>query len=121
MSKTDSEGNVFQLGLASNNQYGYVGVFTKNDVSVEDGDVELAILVNDRLYTGEGTGLTNLEDGYVGGYVLSDNPQFAQDIMDGDTLTAFPNSGNKYIVNLEGSKRALKTARKCNSVKGYAN
>ena len=78
----DDAENVVQMGLTEDRGVGYVGVFTKADTDIKRGETqEVAILIGDNIYLGEATGMKgNITKGYSGGYVLSDNPQFADDL-----------------------------------------
>lgn len=113
ISRSGENGGLIQMGLTKEEDYGYVGIFSKN-LDVEEGIKEIAILVNDNVYVGHSKGVThNLEGGYKGGYVLGQGKEFRMDLEKGEELIAFPDSPYVYIVNLKGSSNAIYEARKC--------
>jgi len=112
ISRTDDAGGAIQMGLTKDQNYGYLGAFVK-DFDVEEGDKEVAILVNGNLYVGTSTGTNDLSGNYKGGYVLVDNKNFVKDIEASDELIAYPDAPYQVILKLEGAKTALYEARKC--------
>lgn len=111
----DSE-NVVQMGLTEDRGVGYVGVFTKAKTDIKRGEKEaVAILLGDNIYVGEATGMKgNITKGYSGGYVLSDDPQFAEDIAKKEVMIVFPEKEFAFTVDLTGTFKAMEMARKCN-------
>ncbi|WP_170463953.1 hypothetical protein [Ruegeria arenilitoris] len=111
----DSE-NVVQMGLTEDRGVGYVGVFTKAETDIKRGEKEaVAILLGENLYVGEATGMRgNITKGYSGGYVLSDDPQFADDIAKQKVMVVFPEKDFGFTVDLTGTYKAMEMARKCN-------
>ncbi|WP_170480262.1 hypothetical protein [Ruegeria arenilitoris] len=111
----DSE-NVVQMGLTEDRGVGYVGVFTKAETDIKRGETEaVAILLGENIYVGEATGMKgNITKGYSGGYVLSDDPQFADDIARQKVMIVFPEKEFAFSVDLTGTYKAMEMARKCN-------
>lgn len=112
----DIAGNVVQMGLTSDHKLGYVGVFTPVDVGLTDGgDKAITIEVNGNTYSGEvKTREHGLAEGYQGGYFLTDNPQFVEDMMAGTEMVAFANdTGNGVVIDLTGSHTAIEAASTC--------
>ena len=112
----DSVENVVQMGLTEDRSVGYVGIFTKGETDIKAGETsEIAILIGDNIYVGEATGMRgNITKGYSGGYVLSDSPQFAEDIAQQYEMLVFPETEYSFIVDLSGTKKAMEMARACN-------
>jgi len=113
----DSAENVVQMGLTQDRSVGYLGVFTKAETTVKAGETEaVAILIGDNMYLGEATGMRgNITEGYSGGYVLSDSPEFVKDIEQQYTMTVFPEKEYAFVVDLAGTKKAIALARECNA------
>lgn len=113
----DVNENVVQMGLTKDRGIGYLGVFTKGETSVTRGEKnEIIILIGDNLYAGEATGMRgNITKGYSGGYILSDDPQFATDIAQQYEMVVFPQTEDAFIIDLSGTKKALEMARECNT------
>lgn len=113
----DDAENVVQMGLTEDRGVGYVGVFTKAKTSIKRGEKEaVAILLGDNLYLGEATGMKgNITKGYSGGYVLSDDPQFAEDIAKKQVMIVFPEKEFAFTVDLTGTYKAMEMARECNA------
>ncbi|MEM1076710.1 MAG: hypothetical protein AAGI36_19805, partial [Pseudomonadota bacterium] len=105
-----------QMGLTEDRGVGYLGVFTKGETDIKKGDTEaVVILIGENMYVGEATGMRgNITKGYSGGYVLSDSPQFAEDLAQQYTMTVFPEKEFAFIVDLAGTKKAIALARECN-------
>ncbi|WP_068113372.1 hypothetical protein [Tropicimonas marinistellae] len=112
--KMDENANVIQMGLTKDHEFGYLGVFTKN-VDLEGRKEPIVISLGDNLYSGESRQKTkNLADGYMGGYVLTNNPNFVEDIMKQYEMVVFPEDTYAWIVSLDGTMKAIEAARKCN-------
>lgn len=112
----DDNENVVQMGLTEDRGVGYVGVFTKAKTDIKRGEKEaVAILLGDNIYVGEATGMKgNITKGYSGGYVLSDDPQFADDLARKEVMIVFPEKEFAFTVDLTGTYKAMEMARKCN-------
>lgn len=112
----DDAANVVQMGLTEDRSVGYVGVFTKAKTDIKRGDKEaVAILLGDNLYVGEATGMKgNITKGYSGGYVVSDDPQFADDLAKQKVMAVFPEKSFGFTVDLTGTYKAMEMARECN-------
>ena len=113
----DANENVVQMGLTEDRGVGYLGVFTKGETSIQRGETnDILILIGENLYVGEVTGMRgNITKGYSGGYVLSDDPQFATDIAQQYEMVVFPDSEFAIVIDLTGTKKALEMARTCNA------
>ncbi|HEY9039561.1 MAG TPA: hypothetical protein VIN05_11560 [Roseovarius sp.] len=106
-------GAIVQFGFAEDETAGYLGLFSQQAPDVPPTQ-EIAVLVNDNLYVGEATGMgPSIEDGYAGGYILVNNPEFVKDIEIGKELIAFPETPDAYIVDMSGASNALYEVRKC--------
>ena len=114
--KVDDAENVVQMGLTTDRSAAYVGVFTKGKTDIKKGDKEAVIIgIDDHLYVGEATAMRgNITKGYSGGYVLSDDPQFVEDIARKYVMTVFPEKAYGFAINLEGTYKAIEMARDCN-------
>ncbi len=112
----DDAENVVQMGLTEDRSVGYLGVFTKGETTVKKGETEsVAILIGENLYVGEVMGMRgNITKGYSGGYVVSDDPQFANDIAQQYVMTVFPEKEYAFTIDLAGTKKAMELARECN-------
>ena len=113
----DALENVVQMGLTEDRGVGYVGIFTKADIDLKkDEKRAVAISLGENLYTGQVVGMSgNITKGYKGGYVLSDDPQFANDIAQQYEMVVFPDSSFTFVVDLTGTKKAIEMARECNT------
>lgn len=115
--KSDDVGNVVQMGLTTDRSVAYVGVFTKAKTKIKKGDKEAVVIaIGPDLYVGESTGMRgNITKGYSGGYVLSDDPQFIEDIARQYTMSVFPETEYGFVVDLTGTLKAIEMAGKCNA------
>jgi len=114
--KTDNFGNVVQMGLTKDRSIGYVGVFTSAKTEIKKGKSKAVLISLDgNLYAGEATGMRgNITKGYTGGYVLSDDPQFLDDLARKYTMVVFPEQAYTFSVNLAGTYKAIDLAKTCN-------
>lgn len=114
--KSDDAENVVQMGLTTDRSVAYVGVFTKAKTGIKSGEKEAVLIdIDGNLYVGEATGMRgNITKGYSGGYVLSDDPQFIEDIARKYVMTVWPEKEYTFSVNLEGTFKAIEMARECN-------
>ncbi|WP_113911388.1 hypothetical protein [Roseovarius dicentrarchi] len=106
-------GAIVQFGFVEDESAGYLGLFSQRAPEVE-ATQEIAVLANGNLYVGEATGMgPSIEDGYEGGYILVNNPEFVKDIEIGQELVAFPDMPHSYVVDMTGAKNAVYEVRKC--------
>ncbi|MBL4769033.1 MAG: hypothetical protein JKY94_15200 [Rhodobacteraceae bacterium] len=112
----DAAENVVQMGLTADRGVAYVGVFVKGKTKIKKGAKEAVVISLDgTLYFGEATGMRgNITKGYSGGYVLSDDPQFVDDIARKYVMTVFPEKDYAFQVDLKGTYKAIEMARECN-------
>ena len=112
--RIDDAGNVVQMGLTQDHDFGYVGVFTQADLGFDSGKEKVILSLDGNLYEGEIQRKTkNLSDGYKGGYVLSQNAQFIEDLQKKYEMTVNPEHQNSFTVSLAGSLKAIEAARDC--------
>ena len=112
--RVDENGNVVQMGLTSTAEFGYLGVFTKADVKPKKGTIHLSL--DGKEYFGEAKAKKrHLANGYKGGYILANNPNFVEDIMKKYVMTVYPEDANTFDVSLDGTFKAIEAARKCNA------
>lgn len=118
--KIDDAENVVQMGLTADKQYGYLGVFSKGDTGVKKGKKsEIFIDIEGNLYSSEATGMKgNISEGYSGGYILANNPQFVEDIRKKHYMIVFPEKPGAFKVDLTGTYKAIEEARACNDAQG---
>lgn len=110
--RSDEKGNVVQMGLTADRQFGYLGVFTQADIKIKDNKVYL--LLDEQPYVAEATAKRKkLADGYKGGYILANNPQFVEDIMKRYTMIVMPEDEYAFVVSLDGTMKAIEAARAC--------
>ena len=115
--RVDAAGNVVQMGLTSCHEFGYLGVFTKADVKPKNNTVHLSL--DGKQYYGDADAQKKrLADGYKGGYILANNPDFVTDVMKKYVMTVYPEDANTFDVSLDGTFKAIEAARKCNEEQG---
>ncbi|MDO5756350.1 MAG: hypothetical protein Q4P24_02380 [Rhodobacterales bacterium] len=108
-------GAIVQFGFASDEKAGYLGLFSQRSPDMP-ATQEIAVLANGNLYVGEAIGVGSTPmDGYEGGYIVVNNPEFAKDIEAGKELVAFPEMAYTFIVDMRGAKTAMYEVRKCTS------
>ena len=118
--RVDEAGNIVQMGLTKGREFGYLGVFTKADIGIKKGKKEkIYIDIDGTLYWSESTGMKgNITEGYSGGYILANNPQFISDVANKYSMVVFPKKKGAFVVDLAGTKKAIEAARECTSEQG---
>lgn len=115
--RVDENENVVQMGLTSDKEFGYVGVFTKADLDFSDNKVHLRL--DEKAYVGDSTEApSNLARDYKGGYMLANNPNFVEDLKKRYVMTVMPEDKNTFDVSLDGTFKAIDKARECNDAVG---
>ncbi len=114
--RVDENANVVQMGLTADHEMGYLGVFTKNDIGLKGKKEEIILSLDGNLYSAEAHKKTkHLAEGYTGGYILANNPQFVDDVMKKHEMIVFPEKEFAFGVNLDGTFKAIEAARECNT------
>ncbi|NIZ61585.1 hypothetical protein DL239_11420 [Sedimentitalea sp. CY04] len=114
--RVDAEANVVQMGLTSDHKLGYLGVFSKTADLGNGGKEDIFVDLDGVMYTSQATKMRkNLTDGYAGGYILANNPQFIEDLAKKYTMTVFPEEEQSFVVDLAGTYKAMEMARACNA------
>jgi len=119
--RIDESSNVVQMGLTKKDHgLGYLGVFTKADLGIKKGDkAEIFVDIDGTLYSSTSTSMKgNITEGYSGGYILANNPQFTSDLAKKYTMTVFPETMGAFTVDLKGTYKAMEMGRKCNAEQG---
>lgn len=107
------QGAIVQFGFTKSEKVGYLGLFSQAASDTADKQ-EIAVLANGNIYVGEAMGVgVSLKDGYDGGYILINNPDFVSDIEQSQELVAFPETQQSYIVDMSGAKNAVYEVREC--------
>lgn len=109
--------NVVQMGLTTDHALGYVGVFTTNETDIVNGEIqELQIIIGDNYYKGESKSKKgNLSNNFAGGYFLAErNSQLVEDLAKQYTMTVFPGKEYAFIINLDGTLKAMAAGKECN-------
>lgn len=113
--RVDDAGNVLQMGLTADHAIGYIGVFTKADIGLSDDKEKLLVAIDGNIYFGEAQQKSkHLADGYTGGYVVSNDANFITDVMKKYEMVVMPEHEGAFIINLDGTYKAIEESRKCN-------
>ena len=104
-----------QMGVTANQDVGYIGVFTKEDIGLQNGTKsKVFISIDGRHYGGEATSTSGeLTRGYSGGYILSGDPNLKRDLAKRYKMTVFPETKAAFVVDLNGTYKAMEAGRKC--------
>ena len=112
--RVDDRENVVQMGLTEIKSVGYIGVFTKSDIDLESGVDPVVVAFDDAIYYGQAQTMTrHLPDGYKGGYVLTDDPDFVERVRRKYEMVVWPDKDFALIIGLDGSLKAIDAAREC--------
>jgi hypothetical protein len=104
-----------QMGVTANQDVGYLGVFTKVDIGLQNGtQSEIFVSIAGHLYSGVATTTSGqLAGGYSGGYILTDDPNFKRDVAKQYEMIVFPQTKGTFVVDLKGTYKAMAMGRKC--------
>ncbi|NOD34870.1 MULTISPECIES: hypothetical protein [unclassified Ruegeria] len=114
--RVDENNNVVQMGLTKDQEMGYLGVFTQNNIGLKGKKEKIFLSLDGNVYEAEARKKTkHLAEGYTGGYILANNAQFVDDVMKKYEMTVFPEKEFAFTVSLDGTLKAIEAARTCNS------
>jgi hypothetical protein len=104
-----------QMGVTANQDVGYLGVFSKLDIGLQNGtSSEVFVSMGGHLYGGVATSTHGeLKGGYSGGYILTDSPEFKRDLAKKYEMIVFPETKGTFVVDLKGTYKAMAMGRKC--------
>ena len=104
-----------QMGVTANQEVGYLGVFTKADIGLQNGNTsDIFVSIDGQLFKGVATSTSGeLKAGYSGGYILTDDPKFKRAVAKRYEMTVFPETKGAFIVDLKGTFKAMAAGRKC--------
>ena len=104
-----------QMGVTANEEVGYLGVFTKEDIGLKNGNTsDIFVSIDGQLFKGVATSTSGeLKGGYSGGYILTDDPKFKRAVAKRYEMTVFPETKGTFVVDLKGTFRAMAAGRKC--------
>jgi hypothetical protein len=104
-----------QMGVTANREVGYLGVFTKVDIGLQNGTKsEVFVSIGKHVYGGVATSTHGeLKGGYSGGYILTDSPDFKRDVAKKYEMIVFPETKGAFVVDLKGTYKAMAMGRKC--------
>ena len=113
---SNDENGAVQMGVTEDSvAVGYLGVFTHHDIGLKDGTKsKIFVSIDGNIYSGVSTSVSShLKDGYSGGYILTDNPEFKRDIAKKYKMIVFPETAGALVVDLKGTYKAMAMAREC--------
>ncbi len=105
-----------QMGVTPNQkEIGYLGVFTKADIGLKNGNkTDIFVALDRNLYRGVATSTNGeLKGGLSGGYILTDDPKFKRDVAKKYEMTVFPETKGTFVVDLKGTFKAMAAGKKC--------
>ncbi|RWO29515.1 hypothetical protein [Mesorhizobium sp.] len=104
-----------QMGVTANQEVGYLGVFTKEDIGLQNGKTsDIFVSIDGQLFKGVATSTSGeLKGGYSGGYILTDDPKFKRAVAKRYKMTVFPETKGAFVVDLKGTYKAMAMGRKC--------
>src|SRR4029079_3305321 len=105
-----------QMGVTANNEeVGYLGVFTKEDIGLQNGtQSQVFVSIGGHLYGGLATSTKGeLKGGYSGGYIMTDDPKFKRDVAKKYEMIVFPETKGAFVVDLKGTYKSMAVGRKC--------
>lgn len=104
-----------QMGVTSDPNIGYLGVFTKEKIGIKNGkESGIFVSIGGTLYGGVATGLKgDVQGGYQGGYILTDSADFKTAVAKQYEMIVFPQTKGAFTVDLTGTYKAMQMGREC--------
>ncbi len=110
--RTDAEGRQLQIGVDAVAGRDFVALFVPQTGEAPPPETRpIVIEIDGDLFYGEAE--TGAKDGYQGGYVFFDNPKFAADLAQKQTLSYALADGNPGQVDLTGTHDAIQAMLRC--------
>ena len=111
MEQTQESGVQVQFGINGRRELGYVALFAQEDLGLPDGETRIANFnIDGALFEGEGQ--TVVTDGFEGGFLYFNNPNFINDI-NGQEMVITTEAGTEVTVDLTGTKAAGEAVLAC--------
>ena len=105
MEQTQDSGIQVQFGINGKRELGYVALFAREDLGLPDGETRISNFnIDGALFEGEGQ--TVVTDGFEGGFLYFNNPNFINDIINGQEMVITTEAGTEVTVDLTGTKAA---------------
>ena len=117
MERTMDDGYLVRLGKEkAGAPFGYIGVYTQNpDVNIYGGVAGDVVLdIDGQRFTGTAVGDLDFREGYRGGYLKANNPQFGEALARKYVLTLNPDE-NPIKISLDGTLKAMAATELCDS------
>lgn len=100
------------LGEGDNEQFGFLAVYSSEAVEIGDGEErEVKFDIDGNMFSGNAVGA--VREGFAGGYVVANNPNFGADLAMKQTLTINPGMENAVEIGLGGTNAAMEATRAC--------
>ncbi|MDV7142137.1 hypothetical protein R3X27_05520 [Tropicimonas sp. TH_r6] len=102
-----------RLGAGEDEQFGFLAVYTTDlGPQVVDGELKDVVLeVDGESFVYSRTGV--VREGYVGGYVVSNDVIFGQSFSDKHTMLINPGHPGSVAIDLTGTMKAMDATRAC--------
>lgn len=109
------DNNVIQMGMTRDGNFGYIGLFSQNAAALGDGEIRPVVIeLGENVYYGSVVGVAGqLRGGYAGGYVVTPDVAFFEDVARQFEMTIRVAALEPIVVSLSGTLDALETAREC--------
>jgi hypothetical protein len=103
------------LGEGEGASFGFLAVYTTNEAAeIEDGEIwPIVMEIDGDLFGGEAMGV--VREDVRGGYVVSRDIGFGDDLANGQTLNIVTPAGAVVEIDLTGTKAAMQAVRDCQS------
>jgi len=112
----NNNGNVVQMGIRdAGDTVGFIGVFNKGESVLSKGEKRemLVELDGDPFTIIAHSSEDRVSDGYTGGYMFANNPDFIRDISEKNVMKVHTSDSTSFEIDLTGTKKALEMAREC--------
>lgn len=114
MQQPQENGMLVQFGLNGKRELGYVALFAAADLGMEKGATQITNLsIDSDQFAGES--VQQVSGDYQGGYMYFNNPNFLNDIINGQKMVITTQDGGQINVDLTGTKAAGAAVMECNS------
>jgi hypothetical protein len=117
ITKTEADGDQVQIGYNPSGDRGYIAAYALRDTDLAAGEkVRLFFDLDNDYFYGEAVG--QAVEGYHGGYVWFDNPDFLTDIENKRSMVVWSEGVEPFRIDLTGTKAAIAKALECQAQQG---
>jgi hypothetical protein len=104
------------LGKGSDLPFGFLALYAPDRMGATGAGGEVRFSLGGVTFRGDAVGV--IREGYRGGYVVANNPWFAEEVADQQTMVVHPETSDAVTIDLTGTRAAMAEVRACQAAHG---